>query len=464
MIAQAPCSRNVMAQISDIKNAGAGVEVAHHLPEICEVNPEHCSNDLRAIAAPIAGTQLVRCAIAPSARFSRDVDLVRLDSAPRLLAIAAAAQRTRCAIAHPDVPRPDGELGLVRALALMLRLSPTRWHAKRLVRQIVGKRWVWGRVVGTTTPQPLHNQHAIEITALFGRLCRLRPGASRVMRMCPHADARACRGVEKTTTPLPLIFIYSYQLVVGCEAVAGWLCSTTTGAICLETGGFLRFSNILAGAYAAAGSIGAADVARSTVQGSRAGETFGVSVAGAGLDLLGLAPIGDELDQAEVLGRNGGFLRASRGGCEPVGRAMLEGWPQGRGNPCVARLGRKPVGLARRLGLGALVDQGRTPAALGDRPEAPPYAPIRRRRFPEHAGPRASRNLDWLRADPIPGTMPAGAERRQTLNGTIGSGSGDVPGEFAAAMGLGGGAVRIGLGPVGLRRGADVTRERVRVN
>lgn len=471
MTAPARCSRNVMAYIHDTTSANRSAIAACGIPENRHVKPERFGIIPPAIAAPIAPKQLGRCAIALSDLTRRSEDLVRAGAAGRRLAIAAAAARPRCAIALLEQPRPDAIPGLARLLFFSLLLSPTRWHAKNMASQLPGVTWARGAVDGATAPQPRHNHQTHGIARFSDRLCRFRGPSSRVMRMRMRVSVRTCRGGGNTTTTTTTSQIKLFQWVVGCEAVVVWLLAATYLTAPRDNGGFLRFSIILAAGYCPALAIRRRQMAGRAVLGSRAGETFGVSAGGARaigagsvVQALDLVRIGLELGPIRAVGENGGFLRVSPGCCGLVGSAMLERWPQRRGNPCVVGIGRKPVGLARGLELVALGARPADQAAPADRPAGPPYAPIRARPRLVHAGALACRNLDRLCPSIIPGALRGRAGRCQTLRITIGSGFGNAPGQFAAAMGRGSGAKRMSGKLIGLRRVADVTGSAVHVN
>jgi hypothetical protein len=140
---------------------------------------------------------------------------------------------------------------------------------------------------------------------------------------------------------------------------------------------------------------------------------------------------------------------------------MLEGCAQRGGNAGVAGIGHKPVGLARALAQLALGAIGADQAASADRPEAPPYAPIRGRPSPAHAGALACRNLDRLRPEVIPGPCAAPAGTRQTGSLQIGSGWGSPVHPAAAATGLGWGMRRRKIASA---RGNDARQGAAHVN
>ena len=472
MMTPARCSRNVVSRYNDTSVASSDAEAACGIPEIHHVKRERFGTTSLAIATSIPPKELTWCAIARPDLTGRGADLVYAGAAGCLLAIAAAAARPRCAIALLDQPRPVGIAwrGCAAPVAAFALPRPVL-RASKLASQLPGATWVGGSVEGATAPQPRHNHQTHGIARFSDRLCRLSRQPSRVMRMRTRASARTCRGSEKTTTTTTTSQIKVFQGVGGCEAVVVRLCVTTTAAALGDNGGFLRVSNILAAGYWASDPIRCADLAGSTGSGSRAGETFGVSADGwraigvaCVVQLLDLVPNGLELGTIRATGGNGGFLRVSARVRIVVGRAMLEGCPQRRGNTGVAALGRKPVRLAQGLELLALVAIGADQAAPADRAEAPPYAPIRARRSPAHAGARACRNLDRLRPSIIPGARRRVAGRRQTRSGSIGSGSGNAPGHLAAAMGRGLGAKRMSWKLIGLRRAPDVTRSAAHVN
>lgn len=353
-------------------------------------------------------------------------------------AIAAAAQRTRCAIAlSAPGPAAGDKPGSIAApgarAASSVHLTPARWQAINWRCQSWLSSGSGGAVPARTGLEPLKNHQSIVIAALSARFQRFQLCASRDARMGPRMSARACRGAVNAGTLEPLIFIYIYQVVSGSKAVLVRFSLEPLTRQCRESGGIARFLIKLGTGYWLTPTGPDRVEGSSTVNGSRGAKSFGDFAPGLG---------GRQLERRDLTrcGENGGNLPflARRSGL--VGRVMLEGWPQGRGNGSVVVSAPLPVRLGRRARGG--ID-------WTWHPPLPPFAP---RPLPCTLALETDLNSADLRPDQYPGHGASHAEPRQSWNGNNGSGLGGVS---ACRAKRGAGRVRAavssGIGP-GLRR------------
>lgn len=362
-----------------------------------------------------AATKSTRCAIthccasAPAETMAAGV---------RLASIAAAAQRARCAIAALFAPRP-AEAGALRcergAAALACYLTPARSSASNLASQFRVPSGSGGAVLTGTVRELRQNLHDIENAAFFARFSRFPDRASRDAHAPTCVCTRAHIREEKPRTREPIFIIHIIHNVVGSRAVLVWFSSEPAMPHLPMNGGFARFSNILASGYAAALASRAAIGRGMGVKRGRGRETFGDfgrDRRGAGLEVgLGLVL---ELG-ADRRGGNGGFPPFCPVGAGRVGRPMLEGWPERRGNAGLSSLAPLPVGLER-----AAPWAGRQGGSRG--PSAPPCAPARLGPAPSRVARQSGRIWIDLRPEAIRGGCAAPAGGRQTGGCTAGSG------------------------------------------
>lgn len=356
---------------------------------------------------------------------------------------------------HAFPPRPAGVLrlgvGCERLLgsaasrpAQSYRLTPARWGAIKLACQSPVPCGSGEAVPDGTTVEPLWNHEHLEITSLFARFQRFHAQASHDARVGTYAQTRAYMRETYLGTLELLHNVYVDQLVSGSRAVPERFHLEPGKDGPRSNGGTAPIGNILAGGYAGALAASVdrrADRAASTVQRSRPAQTFGVSRRAGGLEL---GPIG----AASLVGGNGGFVRVSRPASRRVGRAMLEEWPERRGNQPFLAPRPLPVRLTAR-------------PSQADRGEAPPMPP-----FAAEPAPctfALGRVGIW---NGVPAQAPFFGVRsrgsvRQSWIGTNGSGLASR-GQTRAAM-AGWGSRGFGCGRE-LRRSADNAGGRAHVN
>lgn len=283
-------------------------------------------------------------------------------AAMRRIAPAAAAQPMRCAGAQLVAPRPAGDVWIWRAGAsgCTFRLPPARSSARKMVAKWRPTDGSGVAVATATVAQPFCNHHDIDTQRFSLAVARLHPLASRDVRVCRRAGARACRTFRNPATLQPSIIIQWIEWLSGCKTVAPRLQLQPGMRCCATAADGLPIRNILAGGYGAA-LCGV--LIRGWIEGHR-GETFGPD------GCAGVAR--GEVEGGQVLGRrNGGnqpFLGVALG---RVGKAVLEWIAQGYGLPAIFRRGRKLSHLAHG-------EAGRAAAGRGgiDRAEAPRPSPI----------------------------------------------------------------------------------------
>lgn len=386
--------------------------------ENCHVKP------LNAIAA---AAQQTRCAIvhqlptAPGQTMAASV---------RQTPIAAAAQRTRCAIDPLGSPRPAGagaawcKRGAASCPAC---LTPARSSAINLAGQISAPDGSGGAVLTGTGRELRQNFQSIANAALFARFSGFSDCASRDVCAYVCACTRAYMREGFPRTREPFCNVVQIHKVDGSRAVlARFSSEPASDGAALGTADLLR-GNILAGGYALVGSSWSSIGRGMGVARGRGGETFGVSGRAGSPGRVGAGRARVQLEVVQAIGRNGGFLRfpGLTAGC--VGRVMLEGWPQGRGNAGLSR----PAPLPVRLAAGAPWC-GRGGGSIAAR--TPPCAPARRGPASSRVARQSGRILIDLRPEAIRGGCAAPAGGRQTGGVTAGSGVGAV--SIAARRGM----------------------------
>lgn len=250
----------------------------------------------------------------------------------------------------------------------------------------------WNRAGTSTALISLANSRGSSGSSFAPRVMRVR------LCVCTCAYTR---GVNLGTVE-PASFLFINQRVRGSIAVPRRF---QLGTAAVDQGALVVAVNILAGGYAGEQLLEVADRAASGLGRARGGETFGDFRAAGDVDLV---PIGADPELLGLVVRNGGFPPFPGCSIGHVGRAMLEGYAQRRGNAGVVGTARKP----RRLERGALAELEQLAAAApGTIAQATPLCPH----------PRRARALAWSRptlagfgsAIPIPGSGTAGPRGRQ---------------------------------------------------
>lgn len=305
------------------------------------------------------------------------------------------------------------------ALSSPVPLTPARWEAIRMARQFVAPIGFGATVTAVTALLPFCNWQHLDIATFSARLQRLHGSLTRDARVCVRvrAHVRTCarEAVTSVTAYTNLCKSMGYQLPSGYSAVTAVtaLAGPRKSAVSGDR------SNILACGYGR----GVLEVGCSGVTLARPGENFGVFALGASSTraLAGLARHRD---------RNGGFLRVCRGAGGTVGRVMLEGMAETRGNAWFLRASPKPVGLVQLPAAGAVQAEGGRGRTRPIGPEAPPLPPS-----PAALPPSMSahdRARIWIRV-PVghahwgTGDRPKG--ERQTLRPSYGPGLGERLGQ-----------------------------------
>lgn len=340
----------------------------------------------------------------------------------------------------------------LRAQCRHLTLTPARWDAIRLACQLVDTAGSGAAVTVVTAMKPICNRQLSDNASFFAPVTRLQACASRHVRVgaCAHTRAYTRAHVHEITCNSVTVSIYVYN-TVGCRLQSGYVEVTlVTRGRCRRIGADRAQPSGYSGRRKPQGLL---DRAANGVLLARAAETFGVSVArrASRMALIGVAA---PLDQGEALiGKNGGFLRFPTLASGYVGRAMLEGSTEGRGNAGFSWTVRKPVRLVAAAA-------GRPGAALAIGPEAPPLPPSRARAAPSTVGREAARISNGFPVgtlDSRDGTNRAGAA--QSLARRNGSGFGKDRRRIRNA------AAGLGLGMTGIpRRWADASEGAARVN
>lgn len=239
-------------------------------------------------------------------------------AAVRLIAPAAAAQPVRCAGAHSVAPRPVGDAWIWRADAsgCTFRLPPARSNKMDAKWRPTDGSGV--AVAGATLAQPFCNHHDIDAKQFSYAVAELHPMASRHVRVCRRAGARAYGAFKNSATLQPSIIIQCIEWFSGCKMVAPRLQLQPVAMRRGMAGSRGAGRNILGTGYSCAPERG---LIRGTIEGLR-GETFDL---GAG----DRAVLGGIDGCAGVIGRNGGNQPFWAVVDRLVGRLMLEWMVQG---------------------------------------------------------------------------------------------------------------------------------------
>lgn len=335
---------------------------------------------------------------------------------------------------------------------LALTLTPARWGAMRLACRLSGPIGSGGAVLVRTTLEPLQNHQIIDVARFSVRFSQFSGGASRDAHAGERAPARACEGGDFTRTLEPLNFLYTGQRVSGSRAVLQRFYLEPVSLPAAKNGGIARFSNKVGVRYCR----GATDRLAKPVARGRGGETFAPgarrgargSVQAAGAQLVDL-----ELD---LVGGNGGKLRIAVRGSGCVGRVMLEGMAERRGNACFPARCRQPVRLMRS----APWADPRGPIGPGHPPVPPAPAALSPSRVTRQSG----ENSNGSAPARLRRGCAAGARGRQTSNLLIGSGSGVIRPTGAGQPGRGKGEAWEMLARAMPRRSGDDSRGVAGVN
>ena len=387
-------------------------------------------------------------------------------------AIAARLHNARYAIAF-ICPRPGRQAESWRGCAApgaASRLTPARWDANRVARQLLGSDGLGEAVPSGTGWNRAQNHQTFVFVAICSRFQRFRARPSRDVRT--GVGRRTCvyaRGVlSGTLEPLP--YIYTIQLVNGSKCGSS---AVPTGTGPRDHLGSAGKRDILGGGYWQ-GGLAAARSARLVPlmhvergsEGAKFGD-FGLGrSAGAAIELDQARDRGLELLElgADLAGeRNGGFLPFLRGRSGHVGRAMLEGWAQRRSNAWFLARWPLPVRLERgevALPIGEHL-VGATGGSIAlDRPPVPP-APRRAVSIP--VAPESAGIWIDLRPDSPAGQCAAPVRGGQHGKRSIGSGKRENRAQ-ARMRQRGRGDCASLIGWMGSRRAADASGGLAHVN
>lgn len=285
---------------------------------------------------------------------------------------AADAVRNRSAAPRPAKGGTTGAAASRRCLVSCL-LTPTRGDAIRLAASLSGAIGPGCAVLIRTAAEPSQNRQAIEIARFAVRFSWFYAVASRDARAPVCVCTRACTLWSTHRTIEPVSFMYVNQLVSGSLAVLTWFRAEPampSGAVGLGSARIAdkldgRYRRVLLGPVSIEACSTLAEGGWRKVLAFRAGRAWPQSAdraRGAGLS-----------GRAGGWGGNGGILRFSRGRPERVGRVMLEGMGERRGNQPFQRDRRLPVRLARRSSTrrGGEGAPGRPPHAPSGEPPCP---------------------------------------------------------------------------------------------
>lgn len=259
------------------------------------------------------------------------------------------------------------------------RCTPARWVAGKMDRHWRVPIGSGGAVAAATDLQPSCNREIVVNQCVTAPVARLQQNASR------HVRARVCVGTRAYTrgqnpaTLQPFTYPIEIEGIYGCRTVANRLRLQPAMHRDVQTHGNPPISNKIGGGKSAHAHAGPSDLPIRGQIGGRGAKTFRLAIAARPVEQLGGGSVGRvgaaDLDQAQRLSRNGGFLRVSAGRSGHVGTAMLEQAGERRGNVWFVeprrKLCRLTSGGAGRVLVGAAGADRRDAAAGGG---APPCA------------------------------------------------------------------------------------------
>lgn len=298
----------------------------------------------------------------------RAADAVRSHSS-----LTVPATEKSCAAAVPGIASPPR--------SRIDHLTPARLVARSWFSQSRHRNGFGVAVLAGTALEPLQNRQSLEITGNSSRFSRFSVLASRDARAYVCVRLRACREPSKHRTTEPQVIIVIYHVVSGSVVVLKRFCPEPAVPNRAGNGRVLRFRHILAGGNAAISVDGWPDRACSTPLAGRGAKSFGVFRAGSVTwsDPASMSPAPSWSIAARVVLRvsNGGILRFPTVLIGHVGRVMLEGWPQRRGNAWFLDGQPLPVRQRRSTAAGAearawCATRGGIAAARGT--PVPPFA------------------------------------------------------------------------------------------
>lgn len=231
---------------------------------------------------------------------------------------------------------------------------PARWMAGKLDRQCSACDGSGGAVLTRTSREPRENHQVIEITGQLRPVLGFSRRASRYVRARVYARAHAhnARGNTRTTEPHNIIQVE--QCVNGSSEVLGWFSLEPAYRAGLQPTENSQFRNKIGGGYSISAHVCHPDLPMKGQKDGRGAKTFG---AGIPAGRLGDRVDAADLDQAQGVVGNGGFLRVCGGRSTCVGTAMLEQSSERRGNALVVEPRRKLCRLTSGGAGRALVDR-----------------------------------------------------------------------------------------------------------